>query len=158
MTQVVATPGEGLGEVTITHEFAAPREMVFRAFMEPEQLVRFWAPTGSHVPIESVIIEPWPGGRFENDIVVDDDPATVYTFRSVFVEVREPERFVFREVDSGVLNESSFEDLDGRRTRVVIHQTNVPPMYRSKEALDGFMTTLVKLEAHLASLLERSDR
>ena len=60
-----------LGYVTVTRDFDAPREVVFGAFMDPGQLARFWGPTGTHVPPESVVIEPFAGGRFEATIVAD---------------------------------------------------------------------------------------
>ena len=52
-----------LGYVTVTRDFDAPRELVFGAFTDPQQLARFWGPTGTHVPPESVVIEPVPSPR-----------------------------------------------------------------------------------------------
>ena len=40
-------------EVTITRIYDAPRELVFRAMIEPEQFIQFWGPVGTHVPLES---------------------------------------------------------------------------------------------------------
>jgi uncharacterized protein YndB with AHSA1/START domain len=153
MVETREIPGSELGEVDITREFDAPRAMVFRAFMEPEQLIRFWGPPGTSVPLASVIIEPWVGGRFEN-VIVSDDSGDAYPFRSVFLEIVEPERFTFREVESGLISASTFTDLGTSRTRVEIHQTNVPLAYRSPEALAGFLTTLDLLAAHLAARME----
>jgi uncharacterized protein YndB with AHSA1/START domain len=155
MIEVTDTPGTELAEVTFTRDFDAPREMVFRALMEPEQLVHFWGPVGTSVPLASVIIEPWAGGRFENVIVTDDGSET-YPFKSVFVDVLEPERFTFKEL-SGITSTSTFTDLGTGRTRLVIHQTDVPFGYRTPEALAGFSTTLDLLAEHLAKQLgERS--
>ena len=39
------------------------------------------------------------------------------------------------------------------RTRLVIHQTNVPLAHRSPEALAGFATTLDLLADHLTTLV-----
>ena len=152
MIEIKETPGSELGEVIITRDFDAPREMIFKAFLDAQQLIRFWAPVGSHVPIESVVIEPWVGGRFENSIASDDGSGE-WAFRSVFTELLEPERFAFREVDSGMNSRSTLTDLGGGRTRLVIHQTDVPILYRSPEALAGFSTTLDKLAEHLAAKL-----
>ena len=49
-------------------------------------------------------------------------------------------------------NRITFEDLGGNRTRVVILQTNVPEMYRSGEALSGFLTSLDRFAAYLATV------
>lgn len=153
MVETREIPGTDLGEVDITRDFEAPREMVFGAFMEADQLIRFWGPSGTNVPLASVIIEPWAGGRFESDIV-SDDSGHVFPFRAVFLEVVAPERLAFREVESGLVSASTFTDLGNSRTRVEIHQTNVPLAYRAPEALAGFLTTLDLLAAHLASRLE----
>jgi uncharacterized protein YndB with AHSA1/START domain len=148
--EVTATPGAEVGEVTITREFEAPRAIVFRAFIEPAQLAQFWGPTGTSVALDSVVIEPWPGGRFEN-VIVADDGSSRYPFRAIFVEVVEPERFTFREVESGLVSASTFSELGPARTRVVIHQTNVPVGYMSPEALAGFSTSLGRLDENLAT-------
>ena len=86
MTEYTTTPGDGIGEVTITREFDAPRELIFRCFVEPEHFVKFWGPVGTHVPIETVVIEPWAGGRFESMMVADDGVGE-YPMKAVFVEV-----------------------------------------------------------------------
>jgi uncharacterized protein YndB with AHSA1/START domain len=87
MTNKTAT---NLGELTITREYDAPREMVFRAMIEPEQLTHFWGPTGTHAPLESIVLEPWAGGRFETTIVPDGAlPDAGFTMKAVFVEIVE---------------------------------------------------------------------
>jgi uncharacterized protein YndB with AHSA1/START domain len=155
-TTTSATTGDGdLGEVVITRELDAPRELVFRAMLDPEQLVQFWGPVGTHVPIESVVIEPWAGGRFENTMVPDDatgDDAAGFPMKATFTEVVEPELLVFVEVDSGLVSTSTFTDLGNDRTLLTIHQTKVPPEFRTPEALAGFNTSLDRLETYLATI------
>ena len=140
---------DDLGEVTITRDYDAPRDVVFRAFMDAEQLSQFWGPVGLHTTVEGIVIEPWVGGRFETQMVADDGSGE-FSMKSVFVEFKEPEVFAFKEPDSDMVSRSTFTDLGGGRTRIVIHQTNVPPMYRSPEALAGMDTSLDKFEAYLA--------
>jgi uncharacterized protein YndB with AHSA1/START domain len=152
MSESTITVEPELGEVTITRDYDAPREIVFRAMIEPEQLTHFWGPTGMHTPLEKIVIEPWPGGRFETTMVPDDDPTSDgYPTRAVFSEVTEPERLVWTEPDFGMTTTSTFTDLGGGRTRVVIHQTNVPEMFRSPNALAGFSTSLDRFAAYLAA-------
>jgi uncharacterized protein YndB with AHSA1/START domain len=144
-------PAADLGYVTVTRDFDAPREVVFGAFMDPGQLARFWGPTGTHVPPDSVVIEPFAGGRFEATIVADDGSGA-YPFRSTFVEITPPEMFSFREGGASVLSTATFTDLGNGRTRVVIEQSEVPPTYRSVEGLAGFATTLELLADHLTTV------
>ena len=151
MTNPTDAPTE-LGELTITRVYDAPREMVFRAMIEPEQLTHFWGPTGVHTPLESIVIEPWPGGRFETTMVPDGAPADAgFVMKAVFVEVVEPERIVFKELDGDMTTESTYTDLGDGRTQVVIHQTNMPAMYRTEEAQAGFKTSLDKFAVYLAA-------
>lgn len=149
--QATTTVDDATREVTITRIFDAPRAMVFRAMVEPEQLVKFWGPTGTSVPLDSVVLEPWAGGRFETTMVADDGGGE-YPTKAIFVEVTEPEVLSFREPDSGVLTEGRFRDLGDGRTELTIHQTNVPEMYRSPEALAGFLTSLDRFAEHLTAL------
>jgi uncharacterized protein YndB with AHSA1/START domain len=147
-TQVVVDADRG--EVTITRVYDAPRELVFRALIEPEQFVQFWGPVGTHVPLESVVIEPWAGGRFENTMVLDDGSGE-FPMKAVFVEVVEPETLTFREPESNVVSASTFTDLGDGRTEVVIRQSNVPEMYRSPQALAGFETSLDRFDEFLTA-------
>lgn len=146
---------DDLGFVTITRDFDAPREMVFAAFLDPQQLVKFWGPTGTHVPAESVVIEPVPGGRFETTIVTDDGSGT-YPMVARYVEVTPPEVLAFQVVGEDLVNTSTFTDLGRGRTRVVIRQTAVPVPYRSVEGLIGFASTLEKFADHLAEVFNGS--
>jgi len=49
---------------------------------------------------------------------------------------------------------STLDDLGGGRTAVVIRQRNVPETMRMPEARAGFLTSLDKLEDHLAHLVQ----
>jgi uncharacterized protein YndB with AHSA1/START domain len=81
-------------EFTIVREFDAPRQLVFRAWIDPEQLVEWAGPRGFTTQLESVKAEPWAGGRFES-VMASDADGTRYASRGVFHEVIEPERLVF---------------------------------------------------------------
>ena len=147
-----STASTELGELTITREYDAPRDMVFRAMIEPEQLTHFWGPTGTHTPLDSIVIEPWAGGRFETTMVPDGAPPDAgFPMKALFVEVVEPERIVFKELGGEMTTASTFTDLGDGRTRVVIHQTNMPAMYRSEDAQAGFNSSLDRFAAYLAT-------
>lgn len=139
------------GEVTIVREFEASPELIFRAMMDPNHLTHFWGPEGLSTPVDKIVIEPVPGGRFETTMVVD---ATGEEYPNVgrFVEIDEPTRWSFEELEVGMLTTTTLEDLGDGRTRMTIHQTNVPAMYRSPEALAGFNTALDKAAAYFARL------
>jgi uncharacterized protein YndB with AHSA1/START domain len=142
-----------LGELTFRRIHQAPRDLVFECMTTPEHLTHFWGPTGVTTPVENITIDLRPGGAFET-IMVNDATGEEYTMKAVFVEVVPPERLVWSEpdVEGGMTSSVTFNDLGDGRTEVIIHQTNVPEMYRSPEAQAGFLTSLERGEAYVAAL------
>lgn len=155
MSDITITGGpEELGEVTITRIYEAPRELVWECMTTPEHLTHFWGPPGISTPLESIIIELWPGGRFHTTMVLD---ATGDQFpnHGVYVEIDPPAKLSFREEGAaeGMMSSMTFTDLGNDRTEVVVHQTNVPPMYRTPEAMAGMDASLDRFVAFLAAYL-----
>jgi uncharacterized protein YndB with AHSA1/START domain len=140
-----------IGELKFTRIFDAPRELVFRCMTEPEHLTHFWGPVGVSTPLENITVELRPGGIFRTVMVNDADGAE-YPSQGVFSEITPPERLVWREPDIGMVTTSDFVDLGDGRTEVRIHQTNVPEMFRGAEAKAGFLSSLDKFAAYLATI------
>src|SRR5262249_40553649 len=84
-----ATP-ETENEVLVARYFEAPRSLVFRAWTEPEHLVRWYAPNGC--TIEYRAIDPRPGGTFHSCIRSPDDHEC--WVKGVYREFVAPERLV----------------------------------------------------------------
>jgi uncharacterized protein YndB with AHSA1/START domain len=110
--------------VHITHVFDAPREAVFAAWTDPEQLASWWAPDGFEIPPESVEVEARVGGRFHLTMV-DVSSGERFPYHAEIVEISEPERIVLRAEaipDAGI--EETITrirlDADGARTRMTI--------------------------------------
>ena len=82
------------GEVRVSRVFRAPRELVFRAFTDPDQIAVWWAPEGCEVPRESVDIVPSVGGRIHFSIV-DSTSGEAVPVRFDIEEFSEPELLVF---------------------------------------------------------------
>ena len=133
--------------------FAAPRELVWRCLTEPAELTHFWGPRGMTTPLDGIVVELHPGGRFETLMVGEGGS---YRMVASFTEVVPPERLVWVEPASGLHTTSTFTDLGDGSTEVVIHQRHVPEPMRSPEAQAGFLTSLDKLEDHLARITETS--
>src|SRR5919197_466915 len=55
--------------VLITRVFDAPRELVFRAWTDPEHVAQWFGPEGFDTPRETVAIDLRVGGRFELTMV-----------------------------------------------------------------------------------------
>ncbi|MDX6299386.1 MAG: hypothetical protein QOF53_600 [Nocardioidaceae bacterium] len=141
-------------ELVYRRVFRAPRELVWRCLTERAELAQFWGPSGMATPVDGIVVELHAGGRFETLLVgVHGSHRMVATF----TEVVPPERLSWVESASGMHTTSTLADLGDGSTAVVIHQRNVPEAMRLPEARAGFLTSLDKLEEHLARL-SQGDR
>lgn len=138
-------------ELVIRRVFNAPRELVWRCLTEPAELTRFWGPRGMSTPLDGIVVELRTGGRFETEMVGEQ-----YRHRMVatFTDVVAPERLAWLEPATGMHTTSTLVDIGDGSTEVVIHQRHVPEAMRSPEARAGFLTSLDKLEEHLAQRRE----
>jgi uncharacterized protein YndB with AHSA1/START domain len=110
-------------ELITTRIFDAPREVVFRAWTDPERLKRWWGPKGFTSPVCEVDVRP--GGTIRIDMRAPD--GVVYPMTGVFHEIAEPERLVFSNsaLDKNgeplfeVLNTVTFAD-EGGKTKLTV--------------------------------------
>lgn len=79
-------------EFTLNRVLAAPRALVFRAFIEPERMKQWWAPPGFH--ILSCALDLREGGAWRMRIQSDETGA-IQTEVGSYREISEPERLVF---------------------------------------------------------------
>ena len=142
-----------LGELTITRIYDAPRDLVFECMITPEHLTHFWGPVGVTTPLDRIKVDPKPGGVFDT-VMVNDVDGTEYPSHGVYVDVDVPNKLSWTEpdVEGGMMTSVTFKDLGDGRTEVVIHQTNVPEMYRSPEAQEGFNSSLDRFAAYISTL------
>jgi uncharacterized protein YndB with AHSA1/START domain len=141
------------GELTYRRVHQASPELLFDVLTQPEHLTHFWGPTGTTTPVANITVDLRPGGAFET-VMVNEEDGSEYTMRAVYVEVVRPKRLVWTEPDleGGMTTVITFRDLGDGHTEVVTHQTNVPEAYRSPEAQAGFLTSLDRCDAYVASL------
>lgn len=138
-------------ELITRRVFRAPRELVWRCLTDPSELARFWGPAGMATPVDGIVVELRPGGRFETLMIGEHGS---HRMVAVFTEVVPPERLAWIEPATGTHTTSTLEDLGDRSTEVVIRQRDVPEAMRTPEARAGFRTSLDKLEHHLARLMQ----
>jgi uncharacterized protein YndB with AHSA1/START domain len=138
-------------ELVYRRVFRAPRELVWRCLTEPAELAHFWGPQGMTTPADGIVVELRPGGRFETLMI-----GVHGSHRMVarFTEVVPPERLAWLEPSSGMHTTSTLDDLGDGSTAVVIRQRHVPQAMRTPQARAGFLTSLDKLDAHLAHLAQ----
>jgi len=132
-------------EFTITRVFDAPRELVWRAWTDPEHVSRWFGPRGITTPLSTITMDVRPGGTFELTMISDED-GTEYPSGGTFVEVQAPERLVWRDRDIDLLVTITFADL-GDRTEMTCH---VVGRTGGAEAYEGWSTMFDKLAESLA--------
>jgi len=111
-------------EMTLTRTINAPREMVFKAWTDPEQLKKWWGPKGFTNPVCDV--ESRPGGSILIHMTAPD--GIVYPMDGVFHEIIEPRKIVFTTaaLDKNgnrlfeVLNTVTFDE-DNGKTKLNLH-------------------------------------
>lgn len=147
-------------ELVIERVFDAPRELVYRAFTDPDQLAQWFGPVGFSVPRDSVDISVTVGGYQRFVMVNDDNPEWSSPVDATFTEVIENELLVGTEEFEGVPGlqgqtsmymRLEFHDEAGGKTRLVIRQgpytPEMEPMARA-----GWESSFTKLEPLLAAL------
>jgi uncharacterized protein YndB with AHSA1/START domain len=82
-------------EVVSRRAINAPRELVFRAFSEPEHLAQWWGPKGFRNTIHKFDFRP--GGRWR--LTMHGPDGIDYKNEYVLLEVAEPERIVISHPD-----------------------------------------------------------
>lgn len=82
---------DGERAVSITRDFGAPRERVFPAWIDPEQLARWYAPAGCSIRFTR--LEPRADGEFHSCITTPDGHEC--WCKGVYREVVAPARLVY---------------------------------------------------------------
>ncbi len=143
----------------IAREFEAPRELVFRAFTDPELVIKWLGPHDKKMRIEQ--FESKDGGVYR--YIHEDQNGNQYCFRGVNHEVRAPERIIGTFEFEGLperghvaLQTARFEALPDGRTRVVsqsLFQTVADRDSMLRSGMDrGVKQSFERLDEMLASL------
>ncbi|WP_051388586.1 SRPBCC family protein [Arthrobacter sp. 35W] len=132
----------------IVRIFDAPRELLYAAWTDPDQLAQWWGPEHLHTPRESVQIDAVVGGIWTATMVVDESgeefPSTAH-----FTVVEPPSLLELHEPPSeffpfDVTARITFEDLGGR-TRMTIVQHFDTESFDFGDSITGWGTSLEKL-------------
>jgi uncharacterized protein YndB with AHSA1/START domain len=158
-------------ELIITRIFDAPRELVFKAWSEPERLLHWWGPKGLNMGVSR--FEFQPGGTFLYSMETPDGHKMWGKF--VYREIEAPARIVFAVSftdEAGnpvrhplsptwpleVLNELILEEEANGKTKLTLrggpinataeecstYEAGIPSMH------EGFGGTMDQLDAYLA--------
>jgi len=152
-TEYVIEPGKQ--EIITTTILDAPRELVFRAYTEPELFEQWWGPRRYKTEIEK--FDSRPGGEWH--VVQVGDDGSRHAFRGVNHDVVAPERicstFEYLGVPGHVaLQTATFEPL-GNKTRLVTQQVFQSVMDRDGMVASGMKDGADESVERLGEVLER---
>ncbi|TQM03922.1 SRPBCC family protein [Pseudonocardia kunmingensis] len=139
-------------QFTIVRELDAPRELVFRAWTDPEHLTRWFGPRGCSTPRASIAMDVRPGGTWRATMVVDETGQEFPT-GGFYLEVREPERLVLTWREPGGDSESvvtvELADLGDGRTAMTFHQAGFTTEETRRGVHEGWSSAFDRLTEHV---------
>jgi uncharacterized protein YndB with AHSA1/START domain len=158
MTATNSTVGERR-ELVITQVLDAPREVVFKAWIDPKQMAKWWGPKGFTNPVCEMDVRP--GGSLR--IVMRGPGRVDHPMTGVFCVIVEPERLVFTAVARDKQDNPLLESLTtvafakhGGKTKLTVQASAVglapvaPQMLDGMEA--GWTQSLERLANHVSRI------
>jgi uncharacterized protein YndB with AHSA1/START domain len=135
-------------QVVITRTFGVPRQIVFDAWTDPDQVARWWGPDGFHTPPDTVEIDLRVGGRYHLAMVQEETGAQ-FPLRYEITELVVPELIVLKHepmpemgIHEPTITRIELHD-DGGRTRMRLTDG---PYTMSEHAEQGWNRSFDKLD------------
>jgi uncharacterized protein YndB with AHSA1/START domain len=145
-------------ELAISRIFDAPREVVYQAFVDPDQLAQWFGPVGFVVPRDTVAVDARVGGYQRFVMVSADDDSVRSPVDATFTEVVENELLVGQQSAEGIpgfdgvatmILRVEFHDEPGGKTRLELRQGPFSEQLRAGSHV-GWMSSFTKLDDLLA--------
>lgn len=140
-------------ELVLTHDFDAPRALVFRAWTQPQHAARWWGPQG--FTTVSCRMDARPGGAYR--LAMRGADGVVRTKRGVYREVT-PDRIAFsyawEDADGNLGHEMqvtiTLEEI-GTRTRMTLRQTGFEAIPEREGHRSGWTSCIERFAEFLAA-------
>ncbi len=146
-------------ELAISRIFDAPRELVYEAFTDPDQLAQWFGPVGWVVPRDTVEVDARPGGYQRFVMVNAEDPSQRSPVNATFTELVANELLVGEQNVEGIPGfdgivtmtlRLEFYDEPGGKTRLELRQG--PFSHELEEgSREGWNSSFGKLDDLLAA-------
>jgi uncharacterized protein YndB with AHSA1/START domain len=142
-------------ELVVTRVFDAPRDLVFKAWTEPERLVRWWGPRGFTVP--SCEADFRPGGAYR--LLMRSPEGREVWWHGVCREIVPPERIVLTctvdeangdRISSETLLTVTLEEYQGK-TKLTLRQGVFDSLANRERHQSGWNDALGCLTEYLAA-------
>jgi uncharacterized protein YndB with AHSA1/START domain len=147
-TNVIAEPGKQ--EIVITRILDAPRDLVFKAYTDPNAIPQWWGPRNLTTVVDQMDVRPGGIWRF----VHRDAEGNEYGFHGVYHDVVSPERIVSTFEFEGMpghvlLSTMTFEEQDGKT------KLTDASVFQSVEDRDGMLQS--GMEGGASESMDRLD-
>lgn len=142
-------------EVVVKRTFDAPRELVWKAWTEPERIAQWWGPSGFTTTTE--VMDVRPGGEWRH--VMHGPDGRSYPNQILYSEVIPPERLVYDHPafggETAVFHAVVTFDAQGARTEVTMRMifpsaADLRHVDEKYGAIEGASQTVARLGEHLA--------
>jgi uncharacterized protein YndB with AHSA1/START domain len=148
-TNLVAEPGKQ--EIVITRTFDAPRDLLFRVYIDPESMPKWLGPERLAMTIHKMEVRPGGEWRYTHS----EPDGTAYGFRGVYHDVVAPERIVSTFEFEGMpghvsLDTAMFEEAGGKTT------LTIKSVFQSVEDRDGMVQS--GMESGMSESMDRLAR
>jgi uncharacterized protein YndB with AHSA1/START domain len=135
--------------LSITRIFDAPRELVWKAYTDPAQIVKWMFSNDWESPFAETDLRP--GGRFRIGMRPADHSEEGFVFDGTYREVVRPERIV-QVIGDGRVMKTTFDDVGGK-TRLSL---TVEMSQGEEQERQGWTQIMEHLAAHVATLSGRA--
>lgn len=143
-------------EITMSREYDAPRELVWRAWTDPAELARWWGPSGFRTTTHAHRLAAGGEWRF----TMHGPDGHDYVNHIAYDEVRAPERLAYKQggdVEGEAVSFSvvvTMDELPGKRTRVTMKSLfpsakTLQLVVEKYGAIEGGKQHLTRLAEHL---------
>jgi uncharacterized protein YndB with AHSA1/START domain len=142
-------------QFTITRVFDAPRDVIWRAWTDPDEAPIWWHPKGVTTPRESVELDVRLGGRYRYTMIGPD--GTEYPTAGVYREITPPERLVMTwgspgdpdEIAPVITIELAEHGEHGEQTHMTFHVLGIDGAPGDENVYDGWDSAFDLLVEHL---------
>jgi uncharacterized protein YndB with AHSA1/START domain len=141
-------------EISATRIYDAPRELVWKLWTDPKHIVQWWGPNG-FTTIHEMDVRPQGVWRF----IMHGPDGRDYKNRIVYLEVKKPERLVYKhspERDTEPVNFEVTVDFSDKDGKTQIDMRMIFPSAEERDfvvkqhgAVEGLTQTLARLAEHV---------
>jgi len=144
-------------ELAAERVFDAPRDIVWKAWTDPDQIAQWWGPKGFTTTTETMELKPDGTWRF----VMHGPDGRDYRNKIIYIDIREPEYLEYRHAGEGDTESIHFHVTvnfveEGNKTVVTMKMLfesaeELKRVDREYGAIEGLKQTMSRLKVFLAN-------